>query len=93
MKSKIKVLHFTADWCSPCKKIKPVLEEFAKNNKDIDYIQIDVDNDLITPNDYGVSSIPTIIVIENNIEQARRTGIIRPQDLHRLVYEKRQSEV
>ena len=40
----MKLYHFTADWCNPCKKLAPILEEFLGENPNIDYIKIDVDD-------------------------------------------------
>ena len=41
-----KLLHFTAIWCKPCEKIKPIIEEYVTENTDIEYQQIDVDNNI-----------------------------------------------
>lgn len=70
-----KLLHFTANWCGPCKKIKPLVEEFIAENPDIEYIQIDVDVDFEIAEEYVVLSIPTLISIDNNQVVGRWTGV------------------
>ena len=55
------LIHFTADWCAPCKRIAPVIEEFLVNNKDIYYDKVDVDKEFKKAELYNVQSIPTLI--------------------------------
>lgn len=55
------LIHFTADWCAPCKRIAPIVEEFLANNKDIHYDKIDVDKEFNKAELYNVQSVPTLI--------------------------------
>lgn len=55
------LIHFTADWCAPCKRMAPVIEEFLSNNNDIHYDRIDVDVDFDKAEMYNVQSVPTLI--------------------------------
>jgi thioredoxin 1 len=55
------LIHFTADWCGPCKRMAPVIEEFLSNNNDIHYDRIDVDVDFDKAEMYNVQSVPTLI--------------------------------
>ena len=59
------LVDFYANWCGPCKMLAPVLEKITA---DIKVIKIDVDkyNDLAR--EYGVMSIPCLILFENNQE-------------------------
>jgi thiol-disulfide isomerase/thioredoxin len=54
-------IHFTADWCNPCKNMKPVIEKFISENPDIDYTVVDVDTQTDLVNKYQVQTIPTFI--------------------------------
>lgn len=67
----MKILRFTASWCQPCKALAKNLEE-AKLNIPIEVVDIDVDTDLAS--DYGIRSIPTLVLIDENIEVKRITG-------------------
>jgi thiol-disulfide isomerase/thioredoxin len=80
-----KILHFTADWCTPCKKIKPVIEEFVSENIDVEYIQIDIDKDFRTAQNHAVQSIPTLIILVDEDVRARHTGVITLDGLKDLV--------
>jgi thioredoxin 1 len=55
------LIHFTADWCGPCKRIAPIIEEFLINNKDVYYYKVDVDKEFNKAEIYNVQSIPTLI--------------------------------
>lgn len=69
------LLHFTADWCQPCKKIKPLIDEYIKNNPDIDYQRVDIEEDFDIAKEHNVMGIPTLVVIKDDIVTARHTGM------------------
>ncbi len=57
------VVDFGADWCGPCKQLDPILEEIAIENKDIIKIfKINIDQNPITPQKFGVRGIPTLML-------------------------------
>ena len=67
-----KILYFTADWCGPCKMIKPQLLE-ASNQISITFI--DVDTNSSTAERYNVKNIPCAILIDlNGQENGRLVG-------------------
>tara|TARA_R110002167_G_scaffold3485_1_gene17031 strand:- start:929 stop:1060 length:132 start_codon:yes stop_codon:yes gene_type:complete len=39
----VKLLHFTATWCGPCKLMAPMVKEVMRNNPDIEYEKVDID--------------------------------------------------
>ena len=68
-------LHFTADWCNPCKQMKPVIDKFISENPDIEYRVINVDNEFDITSMYEVQTIPTFISkIDGNIHD-RVSGV------------------
>jgi len=65
------IIDFFAEWCSPCKKLTPLLEELEKNYKDkFLFLKVDVDsddcNDICTL--YEISSMPTLIFIKDSVQ-------------------------
>lgn len=54
-------LHFTADWCNPCKQMKPVIDKFISENSDIEYIVVDVDSQPDLVRKYEIQTVPTFI--------------------------------
>ena len=68
----MKYLLFSASWCGPCQTLKPVMEQVSKP---IPVTKIDVDTDAQTVSDYGVRSVPTVVLIRDGREVKRFTGV------------------
>ncbi len=68
----MKYLLFSASWCGPCQTLKPVMEQVSKT---IPVTKIDVDTDAQTVSDYGVRSVPTVVLIKDGREVKRFTGV------------------
>lgn len=78
----IVVVDFWANWCGPCKMFSPIFENVANKLIDIKFCKLDVDNDLENiSKEYGVMSIPTIILFKNGIEIKRHTGFLDEDSL------------
>ncbi len=78
------ILYFTADWCQPCKKTKPIVEELNKDNNDIFKI-IDVDKDRDWALDFSIQSVPTFIVLKNDKEVRRFVGAQTKESLESMI--------
>jgi thioredoxin 1 len=68
------VYYFTADWCNPCKKTRPIVEEINRNQNNIKFHFIDADSEKEMLLNFNVKSIPTFIFIENGKEIKRLSG-------------------
>lgn len=68
-----KLLKFSADWCGPCHAVAPQLEKVA-NDFNLEVEIIDIDDNPGLAQEYGVSSVPTILLIEEGKELARHIG-------------------
>ncbi len=82
------VLYFTADWCNPCKKVKPIVEEM--NRESITKFQlVDVDSEMELVKRFEIRSVPTFILIEDGKEIKRITGAQTRGQLEEFInYEK-----
>ena len=80
------IVDFYADWCKPCKRIAPTLEEIAseKNGQVIVY-KVDVDQSQQLANAYQVMSIPNIISFKNGEIYKRVSGAVTKEALLELV--------
>jgi len=73
----IKVLDFWASWCPPCKMMAPIIEELEKELKDkVIFEKIDVDSNPQLAQKYNVMSIPTYIVLVDDLEVDRQIGAL-----------------
>ena len=79
------VIDFYADWCGPCKMYAPIVEKFAKENKDIKVVKINIDEDEDIALKYNIMSIPTTVVIKNGKETNRASGILDESFLIKMV--------
>ena len=78
------VFYFTADWCGPCKKTRPLVEEL--NGDGLAKFQIiDSDDNMELCKKFEVKSIPTFILIEDNKEVKRLTGAQTKKSLMEFV--------
>ena len=62
------VLYFTADWCNPCKKVRPIVEELNRESADTTFLFIDADEERELVENFEVRSIPTFIKLEDGKE-------------------------
>ena len=59
------VVDFWAPWCGPCRMVVPLVEEIAKERSDIKVVKINVDEGQELAMQFGVMSIPTLVVMKN----------------------------
>lgn len=71
----IKVKRFTAEWCSPCRALAPIIEEIKQKNSDIAFETVDIDENPELVSKYGIRGIPVIIVENNGVETNRFVGV------------------
>jgi len=68
------VVDFWAQWCGPCKMIGPVLEEISGERDDIVIAKMDIDENPEVPTNFGVRSIPTILIFKGGEAVATTMG-------------------
>jgi len=59
------LLDFWASWCGPCRMVSPIVDEIASERTDIKVGKINVDEQQELARDFGIMSIPTLLVIKN----------------------------
>ena len=67
-----KILRFTASWCQPCKALAKTLEN-ADLGIPIEVVDIDVHDDVAV--DYSIRNVPTLVLLNNGVEEKRITGL------------------
>ncbi len=72
------LLDFYADWCGPCRMVAPLIEEIANENPQVLVAKINVDNDPALAQQFGIVSIPTLIVMKGG-EVVQQVAGARPK--------------
>lgn len=79
------ILHFTAVWCKPCERLKPIIEQYVAENSDVKYTKVDVDTEFETAHEWAVRSVPTLILLVDGDMKARHTGVLSFGELDKFV--------
>jgi len=79
------LIDFYATWCGPCKKLSPIIEEVANEMDSIKFVKIDVDAEEKLASQYGIHSIPTLVMIENGKEVTRSIGLISKDEVKEII--------
>jgi thioredoxin 1 len=81
------LLHFSATWCNPCKKMEPVVQRFIETNPDIKYTKIDVDEQIELSSNYQIKGVPTFIALVDSEVFSRKSGVLTGQQIQELFIE------
>ena len=80
LRSEVPVLaDFNADWCGPCRSMRPMLDELAEEQDSFKIVSINIDDEDELTDEYDVSSIPCLVVFKGGEEVNRSVGLI-PKD-------------
>ena len=88
MKDEFIVLDFYADWCGPCKMVGPFFQEVSEKIKGVKFAKVNVDEEGDLAKEFGVQSIPTLVILKNKQEIARKIGFVMKNVLEAWVLEK-----
>ncbi|MEX2550541.1 MAG: thioredoxin [Nitriliruptoraceae bacterium] len=69
------LVDFWAEWCGPCKMVSPIVEEIASENSEkLKVVKLNVDDNPDTAREYGIMSIPTLLVFKGGQPDKRIVG-------------------
>ena len=79
------LLDFWAVWCGPCKMIAPIVEALAEDREDILVGKVNVDDEMELAASFGVSSIPTVVLVKDGKVAATSVGYRPKADLEKML--------
>ena len=83
------LVDFWAEWCGPCKQLAPLVEEASNEFKDkIKVCKIDVDLNRDIAAEYGIRSIPTLMIFENGMLVGTEIGALTKLQLEEFIRSK-----
>lgn len=83
------LVDFHAEWCGPCKLMKPILEELRAAMGDaIRILKLDVDKNPAISSSLNVSGVPTLILYKKGQILWRQSGVVPAKQLQRIIQEK-----
>ncbi len=79
------LVDFYAEWCGPCKRLSPIVEEVASEETEVKFVKMNIDNCEDIAIEYQVMSIPTLVVMKNGKEVNRSVGLIDKEQVKELI--------
>lgn len=80
------LVKFEAEWCGPCKAMKPAVEELANEYGDrLTVVTLDIDQNQQTPYKYAVRGVPTVLLFNKGQVAAQKVGLARKTDLVAMI--------
>lgn len=80
------LVQFWADWCGPCKMIKPIVDELAEElTETMDFVRINIDESQLTPPKYGIRGIPTLMIFQSGNVIASKVGSCSKSQLRAFI--------
>ncbi|WP_332248941.1 thioredoxin [Rickettsia montanensis] len=76
------LVDFWAEWCEPCKMLTPIIDEISKELQGkVKVLKMNIDENPNTPSEYGIRSIPTIMLFKNGEQKDTKIGLQQKNSL------------
>ena len=79
------LVDFWADWCGPCRMLSPIVDEVAAENPNIKVGKINVDEQQELSAQFGIMSIPTLLVFKDGKKISESIGLIPKEQIEKMI--------
>jgi thioredoxin 1 len=79
------LVDFWADWCGPCRMLSPIIDEVAAENPGIKVGKINVDEQQELSAQFGIMSIPTLLVFKDGKKISESIGLIPKEQIEKMI--------
>lgn len=80
----MELLDFYADWCGPCQMLKPIMVEFEEAHPEVTVRRVNIDENRELAEEYGISTIPCLVVVKDGKEVAREVGVLPLKKIEKM---------
>lgn len=79
------LIDFWASWCGPCRMLSPLVDELAEEHKEIKFCKVNVDDEKVLAKNFGIMSIPTLVVYKDGKLKTRQAGAVPKEAILELI--------
>lgn len=79
------LVDFFATWCGPCKMLGTVLEDMASDRDSIDIVKVDIDESMNLARQYGIMSVPTLVLFKDGQVIAQTSGFQPKESIQQFI--------